>query len=99
MELPESAVAYDPQPSEGGVVNGAASAVPEAEASSFVPPIAAASLGEAATVGLAPADFWLMPAGVSIHRSSAAAQAADAFFAELSGPRLAVTGAIVPAVG
>ena len=98
IELPGSVVACDPQQSEIGAINIATSAA-ETEASPFVDPAAPASPGDAATLGLPPADSGLTPAGVSVRHSSAAARAADAFFAELSGPQLVVSGAIAPAVG
>ncbi len=91
MEPPGSGLSNDSQQSAVSVVNGAASAAPETEASSFASP-AAPSLGEAATSGLAPAD-------VSVHRVSDAAWAADAHFAELCDPQLAVAGEVLPMVG
>ena len=90
--LPGGVFSEDLQQSEASAVNSVASLAAETEVPVFTPPAAPASLREAAASPLA-------PTGLSVHRSSAVARAADAFFAELSGPQLLAVGAVLPAVG
>ena len=91
-ELPGGVFSVDPRQSEVDAIKSVAAFAPETAAALFAPSAAPASVGEAATLGLA-------PTGVSVHRSSDVARAADTFFAEMSDPQLVVSGAVLPMVG